>query len=114
MQDILSWIPADTDSSSQNWFIQESINNYDETNKAFYDKVKRGDIVTSTEMMNLPIDTVHMCFIDDFADSCGYSGSDSIYHEYKYFNIIESVKWTNTSDKNWLPSYIKLKPEYEC
>ena len=114
LQDILSWPSADTDSSSQNWFTQESINNYDETNKAFYDKVKRGDIVTSTEMMNLPIDGVHICFIDDFADSCGYSGSDSIYPEYKYFNIIESVKWTNTSDKLWLPSYIKLKPEYEC
>lgn len=110
MQDILSWPSADTDSSSQNWFTQNELNHFDEINKAFYDKVKRGDIVTSTEMMSLPLAQDHTFFINNFADSCGYCEMDNIHPEYKYFNIIESLKWCTIG----LPSYVKLKPEYEC
>lgn len=112
LQDILSWPPS-ANSSSQNYFIQSEIDNYDKVNKAFYDKVKRGDIVTSTEMMSLPVSI--SCFIDDFADSCGYfgSGSSGLNSEFKYFNIIESIKWHTDYDSS-VPIYIKLKPKYEC
>ena len=110
LQDILSWPPS-SDSSTQNCFIQSEIDKYDEANKAFYDKVKRGDIVTSTEMMSLPVSDY--CFIDDFADSCGYVGLNGLAYGNKYFNIIESIKW-HTDYDSYVPIYIKLKPEYEC
>ena len=111
LQDIFSWPPADIDSSSQNLFTQNELNHFDEINKAFYDKVKRGDIVTSTEMMSLPLAQDHTFFINNFADSCGYHEMDNIHPEYKYFNIIESLKWCTNGG---LPSYVKLKHEYEC
>lgn len=63
-------------------------------------------------MMSLPIVVGKSRFIDDFADSCGWSSPKSINTKYKYFDIIESVKWESQND--WLPIYIKLKPEYEC
>lgn len=110
LQDILSWSPS-SDGSTQNAFVQAEIDNYDKVNKAFYDKVKRGDIVTSTEMMSLPVNI--SCFIDDFADSCGYFSSSGLNSGYKYFNIIESIKWHTDYDSS-VPIYIKLKPEYEC
>ena len=104
-------MPPSNDGSTQNAFVQSEIDNYDEANKAFYDKVKRGDIVTSIEMMSLPVSG--FCFIDDFADSCGYFGLNRLNYGYKYFNIIESIKW-HTDYNSSVPIYIKLKPEYEC
>lgn len=66
-------------------------------------------------MMSLPIiDGNHSYFIDDFADSCGWGGSNDMDPEYKYFNIIESVKWDPNSYESTGPLYVKLKPEYEC